>query len=149
MYDDNVANVQAFTGRQCGEHNVIMERGARQDPPRTQQREGAGDERRRRDAQVAEGWFGARMPRVERKGCWEVLRGWKNSVSLTIHDRGHSAPWISVGVGRGMMGISTPWRFAQKGFSLGLWFGKLEICPSVGDCYNQTENICAFMSLNA
>lgn len=47
MCHDNVANVQAFSGRQCREHNVIMERGARQDPPRTVQREGARERSRR------------------------------------------------------------------------------------------------------
>lgn len=47
MCHDNVANVQAFSGRQYREHNVIMERGARQDPPRTVQREGARERSRR------------------------------------------------------------------------------------------------------
>lgn len=47
MCRDNVANVQAFSGRQWREHNVIMERGARQDPPRTVRGEGTRGERER------------------------------------------------------------------------------------------------------
>lgn len=46
MCRDNVANVQAFSGRQWREHNVIMERGARQDPPRTVRGEGTRERER-------------------------------------------------------------------------------------------------------
>lgn len=61
----NVANVQAFSGRQCCEHNVIMERGARQDPPRTQQieREIVRDERGREREPKREG---ERKPEIDR-----------------------------------------------------------------------------------
>lgn len=55
MCHDNVANVQAFSGRQYREHNVIMERGARQDPPRTVQREGARERSRREKEKGREG----------------------------------------------------------------------------------------------
>lgn len=55
MCHDNVANVQAFSGRQCREHNVIMERGARQDPPRTVQRQGARERSRREREKDREG----------------------------------------------------------------------------------------------
>lgn len=97
MCRDNVANVQAFSGRQWREHNVIMERGARQDPPRTVRGEGtrgerereAGNETRWTRKRRESGPSSARITEVEKKGCWNEggwneRRGKKNRVLLII-----------------------------------------------------------------
>ena len=75
----NVANVQAFSGRQCCEHNVIMERGARQDPPRTQQIETESEREVVRDERERE-------RETEKRGREEARNRQRDRLTYTIFE---------------------------------------------------------------